>query len=83
MEYIKIGDGKMLLTLSAEDMEEFNGSRLGAIRKIVNDVHEKYGGDGFGGRIFVRMYESKDGGCELFVTKLGEKRACRAVSTGE
>ena len=82
MEYIRITDGKMLLTLSAEDMAEYRGGRpnaISAIRRIVSDAHERYGGEELDGRLFVQMYESKGGGCELFVTRLRERRDIVAV----
>ena len=74
MEYIKIDDEKILLSLSAEDMAEYHDSKIKAIRKIMSDVQRKYGCLKQYGRIFVQIYESKGGGCELFVTKLRERR---------
>ena len=79
MEYIIIDDGKMLLTLSAEDMAEYGGSRLNAIRRIVNDAN-LICGDSLHGRLFVQMYESRGGGCEMFVTRLRERRDTMAIS---
>ena len=73
MEYLEISDGKMLLSLSADDMAEYRGSRKTAIRRLMLDLHEKYGCRQLSGRIYVQMYESKSGGCELFVTKLDDK----------
>ena len=74
MEYIKIDDEKALLSLSAEDMEKFRDKRPNSIRRIMAAAHERYGADTLDGRLFVQMYESKGGGCELFVTKLRERR---------
>ena len=73
MDFLKIGDGKILLTLSADDMTEFSGTRRENIRKLMIVLHEKYGCTELDGQIFVQMYESKNGGCEMFVTKLDDK----------
>ena len=40
MEYLEISDGKMLLSLSADDMAEYRGSRKTAIRRLMLDLHE-------------------------------------------
>lgn len=73
MEILQIDDGKVLLSLSADDMAEYNGSRREKLRRLMFDIHEKYGCRLFCGRILIQMYESKKGGCELFVTKLDDR----------
>lgn len=75
MEILNLGGGGMLLSLSPEDMEQYrfcadDGS---AVRRLMSDMREKYGCRMPDGRLSVQMYESKSGGCELFVTKLDDR----------
>lgn len=39
------------------------------VRKILDEAYEKTGFDADGGAIYVRVFLSADGGCELFITK--------------
>jgi len=80
MELIIISESKIKLMLTSSDMEEYSSDEDAGhvVRSIMSDVKRKYGYSGMDGRIFVQMYLSKGGGCEMFVTKLEE----RAADTG-
>lgn len=78
MELIPINESKLKIMLDEIDMREY---RLGAesdcadtetrraIRSILDLARQKIGFNTEGAEIFVQLYASKKGGCELFVTK--------------
>ncbi len=78
MELIPINDSKLKIMLDEIDMKEY---RLGAesdcadtetrraIRDILDLARDRVGFNTEGAEIFVQLYTSKKGGCELFVTK--------------
>ncbi len=74
MEYIKINEKNAILSLSAEEAAEYRGEDGIAVKRIVREAEERYGCSHLDGRLYVQMYEMKDGGCELFLTRLGERR---------
>lgn len=81
MEVLKINDNKIKIMLSFADMQAFGleASELdyndtGNRRKIfsvLEHVKKNYGFDHEGDKLLIQFYPSKDGGAELFVTKLG------------
>ena len=75
MEILQIGDGKLLLSLTADDMAVYGGggNRGDVLRRLMTELDDRYGCGLTHGRLYVQMYESKKGGCEMFVTKLGDK----------
>lgn len=85
MELILISDSKLKIMLSESDMEQYSigndadcvepGVRR-AIRSLLEKAREQIGFNTEGDEIFVQLYTSKNGGCELFVTKTasGEDR---------
>ncbi len=75
MELIVINEKKFKLMLDRNDMEAYRkkGSGKEVLREIINDVRVKCGYAGIDGRIFVQMYSSSDGSCELFVTRLNNR----------
>lgn len=80
MEMIMINPWRLKVVMDADDMEkyELSGSResantrKSALRMILHKAKEQTGFDSKGRRILVRMFPSRDGGCEMFVTRLGE-----------
>ncbi len=89
MELIVIDERRIKLMLTAEDMKAYRSaaeeSGTGeALRGILRDAGEKcgYRGDGMRGRIYVEMYPSKTGGCEVFVTKLAERENRTSMKSG-
>lgn len=81
MDLIKISDNKIKIMLTPVDMQsyELNAGELDCInmetreafRNIMKEARERIGFDTDGNQIYVQVYPSREGGCELFVTKLG------------
>ncbi len=81
MEWIKISDNKLKIMLSAEDAMRYeldctltdhaDVMTRAAFREILSDIEEESGFDAREDKIYIQMYPSKQGGCELFVTKIG------------
>ena len=82
MELIIINENKLKIMLSSDDMEKyglknedidysFSGARA-ALKSILSDARIKTGFDteGENDRIFIQLYPSVEGGCEMFVTKI-------------
>jgi negative regulator of genetic competence, sporulation and motility len=78
MELILINDSKLKIMLDEQDMRAYNICDEGdcsqfetrkAIRDILDRAREEIGFNTEGAEIFVQLYSSKKGGCELFVTK--------------
>jgi len=85
MEFINIGKSNIKISLTAEevlayelDISDDCGSCRGgagrALRRIFESIKEQTGIDYSGDRVYVRMFRSKCGGRELFVTRLGAGR---------
>lgn len=82
MEYIMISDSKLkvmmdkydfdLLNISAEELDYTNPEAKSAFEGIFEHAKEELGFDTSGHRILLQLFPSKDGGCELFITKLGK-----------
>ena len=80
MEMIRISDSKIKVILLPGDMDRYvaesddDGSpaERGTLRAILRDLREKTGFDVTGERVLVQMFPARDGGCELFVTRLGK-----------
>ncbi len=83
MELIVISDSQIKLTLTPEDLDRYppdaeEGALLRAILRDAAGIGTRNHASaalpaGFadrGGRLFVQMYPSRRGGCELFVTRL-------------
>ncbi len=89
MELIIIDEKKMKIMLTAPDLRhyELRAERMDcadeqtrrAFRHIFDDARSQTGFDTTGERLFVQLYTSKSGGCEIFVTKLGEPDADNPV----
>ena len=79
MELIKISTTKLKVMLSADDMKKYeldpdgmvDISTRSAFWRIMRVARERCGFDAEGGRVFVKYYPERHGGCEMFVTKLG------------
>ena len=78
MELILISNTKLKIMLNEDDMKQYkigseadcaeSGTRK-AIRSLLEHAKEQVGFNTDGEEIFVQLYTSKKGGCELFVTK--------------
>lgn len=80
MDLILISESKLKVTLTPEDMKalqlscddidyDSTGTRR-AFWSILDEAKQKTGFDAAHSRVFIQIYPSKDGGCELYVTKL-------------
>lgn len=81
MELILISDSKLKVMLTSEDMKHYeldsrtldydNTETRRAFWNILDEAKHKTGFDAAKERIFVQVYPSRSGGCEMYVTKLG------------
>lgn len=81
MELLIIGESKLKVMLDREDMKKYGllGSELNyddpptrkKLLRILDDVKERSGFDTAADKLLIQLYPSKDGGSEMFVTKLG------------
>ena len=81
MELILINDSKLKIMLTPADMKEYDIScesvdyRQTETRRafwcILDDAKHKTGFDAASEKVYIQMYPSKEGGCEMYVTKLG------------
>ena len=81
MEWIRISQNKLKIMLTAEDARhyELNCENADytdtltrtAFREILTDVKREADFDANEDKVYIQMYPSKEGGCELFVTKIG------------
>ncbi len=81
MELIMISESKLKIMLTSEDMKEYsldcktlsyeNTETRRAFWSILDEAKHRTGFDAASERVFVQVYPSKKGGCEMYVTKLG------------
>ena len=83
MEIIPIGNKKIKISLTKNDLEKYmldlsdmdyksTGTRK-AFWSILDDVNKESGFDAAKNRIFVQVFTSPAGGCEMFVTSVAEE----------
>ena len=79
MELILISSRKLKITLSAEDMEKYalstdidyaDSKTRRAFKNILAEAREQTGFDTESEKIFIQLYPSKKGGCEVYITML-------------
>ncbi len=95
MEFLMIGESKIKIVLTAAEAKKHrlncasaDVSGPGARRsfwKILDMARNEVGFDPAGDKILIQLYPLKDGGCEIFVTKLGilSDSSARTVSKSE
>lgn len=81
MEYIMITESKLKIILTREELESHGVSAeeldygdpvsRSVFESLLSFAREKLGFNTSGHRVLLQLYPSRDGGCELFVTKLG------------
>lgn len=81
MEWIRISESKLKIMLSDEDARRYaldcrsadyaDVMTREAFREILTEVRAETGFDATEDKVYIQMYPSKGGGCELFVTKMG------------
>lgn len=82
MELIKISQSRLKIMLTSEDMNEFkldfpdltsencqSPEARRALRCILEKAKEITGFDTGADRVFIQLYPSREGGCEMFVSK--------------
>ena len=82
MELLRVNELKLKITLTPEDMERFelqcdsmdyaNAETKRAFREILEETGLQPEFDSAHGRIMIQVFPSKDGGCEMFITRLPE-----------
>ena len=87
MDLILINDNKLKVVLTAEDMTSYaltadtidydNTETKRAFWDILDTAKHQTGFDAASDRVFIQVYPSRGGGCELYVTKLhaGQKKS--------
>ncbi|MBQ8508746.1 MAG: adaptor protein MecA [Clostridia bacterium] len=85
MEHILISPGKLKLMLTKDDLDHYeldcdcidcdNPSTRRALRSMLDDARRLSGFDAASDKIFVQLYPSKDGGAEIYITKLNTPAA--------
>ena len=80
MELILINESKLKVMLTPADMESYaitcdtidyeNTETRRAFWNILDEAKHKTGFDAASDRVFIQVYPSKNGGCEMYVTKL-------------
>lgn len=91
MELIKISASKLKIMLSVPDMQKYDleadsidcadERTREAFRHIFDDAGAQVDFRTEGERLFIQLYTSRGGGCEIFVTKLGPKSDARLSDT--
>lgn len=81
MEILLISDAKLKVMMTREDMQTYalEGDEIDydttetrkAFWSILDEAKRRTGFDAAKDKVLIQLYPSKDGGCELFVTKLG------------
>ena len=81
MEWIRISSNKLKIMLTAKDAERYelkcekaelaDAPTRAAFREILTDIKKETDFDATEDKVYIQMYPSKEGGCELFVTKIG------------
>jgi len=81
MEILMISESKLKVMLSAEDLDGFslsakdldygNTETKRMFWDVLGRAKKSVGFDTDGHRVLVQLYPSRDGGCEMFITRLG------------
>ncbi len=92
MEFLVISDKKLKVILTKEDAEGLDFTAMDAdyntpegrrsFRKILDIAEEQVGFKSRGEKTLIQFYPSKDGGCEIFVTKLASPAAIEKLGRG-
>ncbi len=79
MELLLVASGRLKIVMSSRDMQEYaitceglgqkDGNTKQVLRSILAKARDEVGFVTVGNRVTVQMYPSKDGGCEMYVTK--------------
>lgn len=83
MELIVISPTRLKIMLTEPDMRRYqisadtadcaNGRTRQSLRRLFDDARRETGFETNGARLLIQLYASVSGGCEIFVTKLGDQ----------
>ncbi len=86
MEHILISPGKLKLMLTKHDLDRYkldcdeidneNALSRNSFRELFDDVKRVSGFDATDDKVFIQFYPSRDGGAEIYITRLREKKPC-------
>ena len=81
MELILINESKLKIMLSPDDMQKYelccdsvdysSTETRRAFWNILDQAKHRTGFDAASERVYIQLYPSRDGGCEMYVTKIG------------
>ena len=81
MDFIKISNNKLKIMLTREDAAHYalspdtadhtDTKTRRAFRAILTDIKAKTDFDAAEDKVYIQIFPSREGGCELFVTKMG------------
>ena len=84
LELIRISGDKIKISLTKEDLKEYRitvekmdyseKQTKEIFRKLLSEAKNKTGFDAGKARVFIHIYQSSDGGCEIFVSKIATKK---------
>ena len=84
MEIVRISEEKLKLTLAKEDLERYSlrieeldydkTETRRVIWQILDDAKKRTGFDAAADKALIEAYPGRRGGCEIYVTLLGEKK---------
>ena len=90
MEFIKIHDKKLKIALSGEEIAQYgltlaeldyrNVETKRALWQMLGEAKRKCGFDASGESLYVEVYPSRSGGCEIFVSCLSVKEGAAALT---
>ena len=85
MELIVISPTRLKIMLTEPDMRRYalsadtagcaDGETRRSLRRLFDDARKETGFETEGARLLIQLYASRTGGCEIFVTKLGDQNA--------
>ena len=91
MELILISENKLKITLTECDMKQYdldcddidydNTETRKAFWSILDEAKHRTGFDAASQRVFIQLYPSKEGGCEMYVTKIALKTESKKEAT--
>ena len=92
MEIIMITENKLKVMLTSADLKEFslrtedldysNADTKHMFWDILSQAKHTFGFDTDGKRVLVQLYPSRAGGCEMFITKLGDASYAESEENG-
>ncbi len=91
LELIRISGDKIKISLTKEDLKEYRitvekmdyseKQTKEIFRKLLSEAKNKTGFDAGKARVFIHIYQSSDGGCEIFVSKIATKKGIKSSET--